>query len=422
MFQELFERPHAIQRQLTSPLLEARLRFLSHCAEHGAAKSTLREMALYQLIVIDYLKLPDAGAITTAEIETASEHWAQHQADFSLDCKGKPSPLSKDRFIKHATHWLCFLGRLQTRVAPQPHRFTQLISEFAGFMREERGLSSETINYRCREIEIYLTELCGQQLSLSDLTITHIDDALLNRIKQGRYARRTVQTHASTLRAFFRYAEQRGWCQCGLANAIRGPRVFRQETLPFSPAWEDVQRLLSGTNGDSPTNIRDRAVLLLLAVYGLRSGEVWRLQLEDIDWKSELLHLKRVKQGPVQQLPLSHTVGEAIMRYLRGVRPRAASRNLFLTMRAPFRPLTRGAIGQLVRRRWQPLDVALEHHGPHSLRHACATRLINQGVSLKEIGDQLGHRDLETTRIYAKVDLTHLREVADFNLGGLPCD
>jgi len=421
MFQELFERPHAIKRQLSSPLLEARLRFLSQCAEHGAARSTLREIALYQLIVIDYLKLPNAGAITPAEIESAAEYWAQNQAGFSFDCKGAPSSFSKARFIKHATHWLNFLGRLQLP-SQQPRPFAQLISEFAGFMREERGLSSETICHRCREIEVYLTELCGQQLSLSDLTITHIDDAFLRRIEQGRYARRTVQTHATILRAFFRYAEQRGWCQRGLANAIRAPRVFRHETLPFSPAWKDVQRLLAGTSDSCPKSIRDRAVLLLLAVYGLRSGEVWRLQLEDLDWENELLHIRRVKQGPVQQLPLSHTVGEAILRYLREVRPLAACRSLFLTMRAPFRPLTRGAIGQLVSRRWQPLGVALEHHGPHSLRHACATRLINQGVSLKEIGDQLGHRDLETTRIYAKVDLTHLREVADFNLGGLLCD
>ena len=420
MFQKLFERPHAIQRQLTGPLLEARLHFLIHCAEYGAVQSTLREIAHYQLIVIEHLKLPDTGAITHAEIEAAAERWAQRQAGF-LSLKHAPSPLSKARFIRHATHWLCFLGRLQTP-ASQPHPSAQLVNEFASFMREERGLSSETINYRCREIEIYLAQLSGQQLSLSDLTITHLDDVLLQRINQARYARRTVQTHASTLRAFFRYAEHRGWCQCGLANAIKGPRVFRHETLPFSPAWEDVQRLLAGTNGTCPVDIRDRAILLLLAVYGLRSGEVCRLQLEDLDWELELLNLKRVKQGQTQQLPLSHMVGEAILRYLQEVRPRTFYRELFLSMRAPLRPLTRGAIGQLVRRRWQPLDVAIEHHGPHSLRHACATRLINQGVSLKEIGDQLGHRNLETTRIYAKVDLTHLREVADFDLGGVLCD
>ncbi|MEK9135691.1 MAG: site-specific integrase, partial [Bacteroidota bacterium] len=284
------------------------------------------------------------------------------------------------------------------------------------------GLSAETINYFCREVDIYLAQLCVRQSSLSDLTITHLDDALLHRINQAGYDRRTVKTHASVLRAFFRYGEQRGWCQCGLANAIKAPRVFRHETLPFSPSWEDVQRLLIGTKGDRPVDIRDRAIILLLAVYGLRAGEVWRLQLEDLDWEHELLSIRRVKKGPVQQFPLSHTVGEAIMRYLREVRSRVACREIFLTLRAPFRPLTSSAISQIVSHRWQPLNVTLEHRGSHSLRHACATRLINQGVSLKEISDQLGHRNLDATRIYTKVDLSHLREVADFNMGGLLCD
>jgi integrase/recombinase XerD len=88
-------------------------------------------------------------------------------------------------------------------------------------------------------------------------------------------------------------------------------------------------------------------------------------------------------------------------------------------MRAPFRPLTSIALWPVVARRLQKLGLSLRHRGPHSLRHACATRLINEGLSLKEVGDHLGHRDPETTRIYAKVDLIRLREVASFDLGGL---
>jgi integrase/recombinase XerD len=421
MFEKLFKRPHTIQRMVSHPLLEERLHFLSHLAEYGAAQSTLQGIARYQLIVIDYLKLQDRETITHAEIEAAAERWAQQQAG-SPRLKGSLSPLSKYCFIKYATQWLGFLGRLQKPVLT-PLPFAQFVSEFAGFMRDERGLSSATISSRCCVVDAYLAELCGQQLMLSDLTITHIDNALLQHIKQASYTRLTVRNHASILRAFFRYAEQRGWCQYGLANAIKGPRIFRHETLPFSPSWEDVQHLIAGTNGACPSDIRDCAILLLLAVYGLRSGEVRRLQLEDLDWEHELIRIRRVKKGPVQSLPLSHTVGEAILRYLREARPRrSACRELFLTLRAPFRALKSGAICNIVTHRWQPLNVAIEHHGPHSLRHACATRLINQGVSLKEIGEQLGHRDMDTTRIYAKVDLTRLREVADFNLAGVLCN
>lgn len=420
MFQQLFERPHAIQRQLDAPLLQARQLYLAHCATQGMARRTLREIAFYQLIAIDYLELADEGVITPAEITAAAARWARRSPQTS-SLKDAASPLSQARFIKHATHWLDFLGRLHTPTAPLPP-CAPYIRDFADFMRNERGLSEETISYRCRELESFLTEIGDPSAALAQLTVSQIDVTLLNKIQHAGYARRTIQTLAATLRAFFRYAEQRHWCRRGLADAIRAPRIFRHETLPFSPTWEEVQRLLQTTEGTHQVDLRDRAILLLLATYGLRSGEVRRLQLDDLDWQRELMHLRRVKLGQPQHLPLTHTVGEAILRYLKEVRPRTACRTLFLTIRAPWRPLTRGAIFQLVNRRWQPLGVAIAHHGPHALRHACATRLINQGVSLKEIGDQLGHRDLETTRIYAKVDLTRLRAVADFNLGGLLCD
>lgn len=420
MFQELFKRPREIRQHLVGPLLDERLQFLSHCAAQGAARSTLRNLASHQLALTDQVDLSEKRKIDLTEIEAAARRWAQRQAD-QRGMKDVLSPRSISRFIWHATQWLNFSDRLQTSVSP-PHRFTQFISEFARFMREERELSPQTINRRCREVEIFLTELCGQQLPLSDLTIRDFDEAFLYRINQAGYARRSVKLQASILRGFFHYAEQRGWCQCGLAKAIKAPRIYRHETLPFSPTWEDVQRLLATANSTSRRDIRDRAILLLLAVYGLRAGEVRKLQLDDLDWEHELLCIKRIKQGPVQQLPLSHTVGEAILRYLREVRPRSPFREIFLPLRAPLRPLTSQAITMIVTTRWRSLDVTLEHYGAHSLRHACATRLINKGVSLKEIGDQLGHRDLNTTRIYTKVDLAHLREVADLELGGLLCN
>ncbi|MBK8576452.1 MAG: tyrosine-type recombinase/integrase [Elusimicrobia bacterium] len=118
-------------------------------------------------------------------------------------------------------------------------------------------------------------------------------------------------------------------------------------------------------------------------------------------------------------MPLTKIVGQAILHYLQKVRPRSPLREVFLSIRAPLRPLASGALFQLVSRRLKPLQIPIAHHGPHALRHACATRLINQGVSLKAIADQLGHRSLETTRIYAKVDLPRLREVARLDLGGL---
>ena len=131
---------------------------------------------------------------------------------------------------------------------------------------------------------------------------------------------------------------------------------------------------------------------MLLAVYGLRSGEVVGLRLEDFDWEREILTVTPSKRQKPRTYPLCRPVGDAVLRYLREARPRSVVARYSL----PFGHLSgrcRGAVwGRLVRRRLHALDVPLPHYGPHALRHACATHLLEQGLSLKEIGDHLGHQ------------------------------
>lgn len=415
MFHQLFERPHALQRQLTSPLFEDRLRYLTHRAEQGALPRTLREIAIYLLIVLNRLSLTNPRSVTPLEIERAATRWSQrqtrrfHRTEQSLEN-------SKNRFRRHATRWISFLHRLKI---PAPPPLVPQVTAFIDFMRKEQGLSEQTIQYRQHVADQFLKHIRRHRHSLPSVTLPQIDSLLLRKYNQGLYAPCTIQTQASSLRAFLRFAENRRWCRPGLSAGIKTPRVYHHANLPSSPTWETIQRLLKTTKGHHPTDIRDRAILLLLTVYGLRAGEVRRLRLEDLDWKQETLHITHSKSGRHQKFPMTKVVGQAILHYLQKVRPRSHFREVFLSIRAPLRPLASGALFQLVSRRLKPLQIPIAHHGPHTLRHACATRLINQGVSLKAIADQLGHRSLETTRIYAKVDLPRLREVARLSLGGL---
>jgi site-specific recombinase XerD len=301
-------------------------------------------------------------------------------------------------------------------VAPGPG--AKQILAYADYMRCEQALSPRTISYRCWTIRGVLRRLLDEKRSLRDITINDIDRLLAERVERYGDARITVQTYACTLRTFFRFAEARGWCRSGLAAAIKGPRVYSQEPLPVGPSWVDVERLLATTKGDHPIDVRDRAILMLLVSHGFRAGEVIWLRLDDFDWEREQLSISRAKSSRVQTYPLSHPVGEAVLRYLKEVRPRCSHREVFLTCRAPFRPLGAG-LWRIVALRLRHLGVALPHSGPHALRHACATHLLSKGLSLKEIGDHLGHRRPDTTRIYTKVDLVGLRRVADFDLGDL---
>jgi site-specific recombinase XerD len=303
--------------------------------------------------------------------------------------------------------------------APVQPPYADEVAQFADYMLRERGLSPQTVGYRCRAIRRFLAEIDEAGLRLDQLAAAQLDELLARMIRDGRYTRATVGTPASALRPFFRFGEQHGWCRSGLAAAILAPRRYRHEGLPIGPSWDDVKRLLAAAEGDRPADIRDRALLMLLAVYGLRAGEVTALRLKDFDWEREMLYVPHGKSQRPRTYPLCRPVGDAVLRYLREVRPRSGRREVFLTLVAPFRPLTANSLGRAVYRRFRALGLTLPHYGAHMLRHACASHLLSQGLSLKEIGDHLGHSDPDATRIYAKVDLAALRAVGEVALEGL---
>jgi site-specific recombinase XerD len=242
----------------------------------------------------------------------------------------------------------------------------------------------------------------------------HITD-----LKARGYSRTRMAAHIYSLRSFFRYAEERRELPAGPWYGLAAPRIYKDERLPLGPSWNDVQLLLKDADTDKAVDIRDRAMMLLLSIYGLRSAEVRSLRLQDIDWDNRVLLVPRPKCRTRAPYPLAATVATAIRRYLEKVRPHSKDDRLFLRMNAPLVGLTAAGLATVLRTRLTALGIVVTRFGAHGLRHACAARLLEQGLSLKAIGDHLGHRSSEATRIYAKVDLAGLREVADFDFGGL---
>lgn len=417
LFSAIFERPHAIYRHSTSPLLEERLVYLQYWSDNGAVTNTLRIIAQYLLIIMKYLNFYQLRLITLSEIEKAADRWVM----VGESCKkGREySKFAKARFIKDALGWFKMLDCLKHE-AKEAIPFEEYLNRYIDYMREEQGLSENTVKSRFFLLQDFLINIKVKLQNFSEITPLTIDEVLVKKYDIDGYSRRTVQSYASVIRSFLRYAENQGLCQANLASSIMAPRVYQHESLPSSPSWDDVKKILHDTSGNTPTEIRDHAILMLLSVYGIRCSEIIHLCLEDIDWKKELLYLRRAKRSKPQIFPLSKIVGESILRYLQEVRPNhCVLREIFLCMRSPYRSLQSCAVYQIVNKKLRPLNLTIKHQGPHSLRHACATHLINSGISLKEISDHLGHQNLETSRIYAKVDLISLRKVAEFDVGGL---
>jgi site-specific recombinase XerD len=360
------------------------------------------------------VNISDTPAVSIQQIKTAAVKWAKQQL-----CRGRARTLKwpREHFVRIATDWLRFLGRLHEPTRkPQP--FVGLIEQFSGWMRAERGLSLVTISNYCWHVALFLQWCEAQNRPLPTVYASDVD-AFLGSLGDKKWCRVSIATCAKALKAFFRYAEQCCWCRPMIAPAIQGPRLFSLDSLPSGPSWDEVNRIIGSLRTELPRDIRDRAIILLFAIYGLRSGEVARLRLEDVDWQASRLSVYRSKQRRSQIYPLTPLVGHAIIRYLRAVRQQSSHRQIFLTLKAPVRPLSIGGLYNIVNRCIANAQVQTKQHGPHTLRHACAMHLVCAGLSLKEIGDHLGHRSSCATRIYAKVNLPQLRLVADVDLAGL---
>ena len=193
-----------------------------------------------------------------------------------------------------------------------------------------------------------------------------------------------------------------------------GPRLYDHETIPSALRPEEVKRVLEVTREDhSPSGMRDYAILMLLATYGLRAAEIVRLHVEDIDWRRDVLRVRHSKTGTYSELPLLREVGEAVLRYLQKVRPRSLHREVFLRLHAPYRPFKEGSIlYSVTSARLKAAGVTPQgRKGPHAFRHARAVSLLRSGVPLKVIGDVLGHTSAEAIGVYLKLATEDLRAI-----------
>jgi len=396
------------------PMAPERHEFLQHKLEEGSSWSTLRQTAIYMAAAVSRMELTSESRPTPEAIDIAAASWATRRPPASR--LSNPDQVRK-RFWFIVTSWFRFLERLNENVCADDQNH-ELYSAFARYQRDERGLSEPTITKQCEVAKRFLSSYPLATIE----THRNAVKAYLGHVRQLRkqgFTRSGISSHVYALKAFIRYAEQQHLVQPGFADFMAPPRIYRDERLCAGPSWPQVQRVLKDADTEKGTDIRDRAILLLLATYGLRASEAARLKLGDIDWERKQLLVTRSKTHKRAVFPLSAPVGTAIRKYIDHVRPTCKHDGLFVRRDAPLSILKPSSLGSMVARRLKDSGIKLQGSGAHSLRHACAARLLAEGLSLKAIGDQLGHVSADATRIYAKVDIVTLRRVADFDFGGL---
>ena len=394
MFEKIFSYPAVLRRHREGPFASERLDYLKYLNDRGAALGTLLRQARYCLCIArEIQRWPREHCFNAADLEAIAASWAAGRV---AQRRAASPHWPKEQFRSVAGSFLDRLGRLAHDPGPPPGRYDAWLEDFIEEECQGRGLALATRQNRHWHIRRFLFYLDQQGYSLERLTPDHLD-AYLDHLAQT-WSRVSLSSTARALRAWFRHCEIRGRTRTGLADSILAPRIYRHEGLPLGPTWAQVRTIIPDPWGDKPLPLRDRAILLLLAVYGLRSGEVRRLRLDDIDWKKDRLSVVRSKSSRRESLPLELHTGNAMARYLRQGRPQCDSRCVFVTLKAPFRPLSAGALYHLVSHRLLRVVGPGKSRGPHALRHACARRLVDAGLSLKEIGDHLGHRSRATSR------------------------
>lgn len=334
----------------------------------------------------------DARALTSRRISAFLR--ARQRAGYTAKC----SPRALDGVLEH----LRSVGAVAAEAELGPRTpLERVLACYADYLRHERALASSTIRQRVETAARFL-EKSATRAKIARLRAADVRAFL--RV-MGRTHPRSLGGIGSNLRSLLRFLFLEGLVPRDLTAAVPSTPSWRNRTLPRGIGASDVQRLLASCDRRTLVGKRDYAIILLLARLGLRQCEVCGLLLDDFDWERGVL-IVRGKGKKTAELPIPHDVGCAVSAYLLR-RPRVDTREVFLRVRAPSRPLR--TIGQ-------PIFVASQRAGispvwPHRLRHTAATEMLRRGASLAEIGDVLRHASTQTTAIYAKVDRHALRAI-----------
>ena len=410
----LFKHPVAFRRQTAAPLYKERIAFLKYMQENDRKYHTIRAMASHLLQINRVLGFSKRmRMLTMEELKVAARAWAQYTGPLRTKAPGEGS---YEVFMRIARAWLRFHNCLQE---PKKVRiYEEKLRDFEATLKQRFALAPSTISVCARHTLWFLSWMSQRNIPLRDVSVGHIERYLDMRKAKG-WALATLTIASRSLRNFFRHAEGRRWVRPGLSFGTPTYAIPQHRFVPKGPSWKDVQRMIASLDDTRRMDLRDHAMMLLMAVYGLRVGDVVGLLLTDLDFDQRVLTVRRSKNIVTQRFPLNRDTFFTLRRYVSSARPSSSCPALFTTFVAPYMPLRRSTVYTHVRRLFIENRVVSVRRGPHALRHACASRMMKQGHSVAEIAAFLGHADTNTVREYARFDHRALRRIAEFSLEGL---
>jgi integrase/recombinase XerD len=377
--------------------------FTHYLSETGHTALTVRS---YKGLARHLAHSLELSKVTVADIdETVIRRFVRHRCR----CFGKPreTPASDVRRVRRVVAFLSerrgIVRQKATSVVPVLDR---RVVQFQNWLRQHRGITERTIDRHARMVMQLLPALGNRPRGWDAQLVREVIIA-----ETKRASRAQVKSMAMALRGYLRFLGAHGFCRAGLEHAVPTIPEWRLSTLPRYIDAAQVERLIATCDLTTPTGLRDRAILLLLARLGLRAGDIVSLRFGDFDWQQATLSV-RGKGRRETRLPLPQDAGDALLAYLERARPSVGGDRVFFLLNAPIRPLSFGVVTSIVRSAIQKAGIDAPTKGARLLRHSAATAMLRGGATLDMIGAVLRHRSPDMTAHYAKVDIPMLQQIA----------
>lgn len=316
------------------------------------------------------------------------------------------------RVFKHLFNYLIEIKAVKPakpKTIKQP--FSWILDSYLKYLREDGSIMEKTIRRSGQIVSAFL-ESFGRRVSrqaLRRLSAETVENQIREVTEKGV---ENAMRQASALRNFLKFCYIRKYMRADYSGLVPTNRRYRHASLPKGLEDSALEQMLKQINKETPVGARDYAIIVLMMAYGIRGVSAAEMLLEDIDWQNSRLRIRARKGGKEVVVPLLEPVGEAIIKYLQHRYAKTPFREVFLTVKAPFRPISGLVVSNIVHRYLRKAGIKIVGGGSNTLRHSWAIRALSHDAPIKAIADVLGHRHIDTTFIYAKADLKTLREVA----------
>jgi len=396
------------RKEPLGPLQEG---FCQWLIDQGYARYTIRKHLFCVSHLNDYLAnqgFSDYSHLSQRHIRTfLTEHFCKSKGGKKEQAHHLRVTFSINRFTKYLKEY-----SLVKDFSPCQTSQSSLLDGYLQWLKDIQNSAQGTIELRRVYLSGFLASFDG---SLSLERLAHVSPGEVQTFfleyakSHGKASRRSMQ---AALRTFLRFCYTKGYVGRDLSVSVPTLRTYKLDTLPRSLTDCEIRKILFHIDLETDTGRRDYAIIQLLYTYGIRGGQLRALRLDDIDWRQNQIRFSAMKHGKEIYLPLTDDVGESLLSYLRYSRPSTSYKELFLTLRAPYQPLKYSTtLSEIIAKCMKSAGLEVARCGSHAFRHSFATRMLASGHPLKSIADMLGHRCIQTTAVYTKVDFQTLNRV-----------